>query len=160
MDSRSPGQVDTTSAFLIAGASTPPPEKALGSAPRPDWVEEARDALDEPGSFLAYEDSGRRMVVPLTRELTRIGRSLSAELRFDDATVSRRHAVVASGADGPRLLDDRSLNGVYVNGRRVQTHQLTDGDEIGIGRHALWFLENERVGSASGAGHEAAVAGQ
>ena len=58
--------------------------------------------------------------MPVAREWTRIGRSLAADVRFDDATVSRRHALIVAQADGVRVLDDRSLNGVYVNGRRVE----------------------------------------
>ena len=83
-----------------------------------------------PGRYLAYEEAGRAVVAPLAREWTRIGRSLAADVRFDDATVSRRHALVASQDDGVRVLDDRSLNGVYVNGERVEWSPLTDGDEI------------------------------
>ena len=62
-------------------------------------------------------------------------------MRFDDATVSRRHALVVCQADGVRVLDDRSLNGVYVNGRRVEWSPLTDGDEIAVGRHTIYFLD-------------------
>ena len=47
------------------------------------------------------------------------------------------------------MLDDRSLNGVYVNGERVEWAPLTDGDEITIGRHAIFFLDTATVGSAS-----------
>ena len=47
------------------------------------------------------------------------------------------------------MLDDRSLNGVYVNGERVEWSALTDGDEITIGRHAIYFLDTATVGSAS-----------
>ena len=50
------------------------------------------------------------------------------------------------------MLDDRSLNGVYVNGDRVEWSPLTDGDEITIGRHALFFLDTATVGSAAPAG--------
>ena len=77
----------------------------------------------------------------MSREWTRIGRSLAADIRFDDATVSRRHALVVNQADGVRVLDDRSLNGVYVNGRRVEWAPLTDGDEIAVGRHTLYFID-------------------
>ena len=80
---------------------------------------------------------------------TRIGRSLAADIRFDDATVSRRHALVVSQAEGVRVLDDRSLNGVYVNGDRVEWAPLTDGDEITIGRHSIFFLDTATVGSAA-----------
>ena len=46
--------------------------------------------------------------------------------------MSRRHALVVNQADGVRVLDDRSLNGVYVNGERVDWAPLTDGDEIAV----------------------------
>ncbi len=88
------------------------------------------------------------MVLALSREWTRIGRSMAADLRFDDATVSRRHALVVSQAEGVRVLDDRSLNGVYVNGSRVEWSPLSDGDEVAIGRHTLYFMDTATVGSA------------
>jgi pSer/pThr/pTyr-binding forkhead associated (FHA) protein len=116
---------------------------------RPAWVAEARSNLTVPGRYLAYEESGKHVVAPLNQEWTRIGRSLAADVRFDDATVSRRHALVVSQQDGVRVLDDRSLNGVYVNGKRVEWSNLTDGDEITIGRHALYFLNTATVGSAA-----------
>jgi pSer/pThr/pTyr-binding forkhead associated (FHA) protein len=116
---------------------------------RPAWLKEAREELTVPGRYLAYEESGRRVITPLNQEWTRIGRSLAADVRFDDATVSRRHALVVSQQDGVRVLDDRSLNGVYVNGERVEWSNLTDGDEITIGRHAIYFLNNATVGSAA-----------
>jgi pSer/pThr/pTyr-binding forkhead associated (FHA) protein len=116
---------------------------------RPDWVGEARGELDGPGRFLAYEDDGRRTVVPIQGEWTRIGRSLAADVRFDDATVSRRHALLVCQADGVRVLDDRSLNGVYVNGQRVEWSALADGDRIAVGRHTLWFLDT--TGAAASA---------
>jgi pSer/pThr/pTyr-binding forkhead associated (FHA) protein len=115
----------------------------------PSWVEEARGALATPGKYLAYEEAGRHIVVPVQREWTRIGRSLAADVRFDDATVSRRHALIVNQADGTRVLDDRSLNGVYVNGRRVEWSPLRDGDHIAVGRHTLFFLDTATVGRDS-----------
>jgi pSer/pThr/pTyr-binding forkhead associated (FHA) protein len=79
--------------------------------------------------------------VALTREWTRIGRSLAADVRFDDPTVSRRHALIVRHPDGVRVLDDRSLNGVFVNGARVEGKVLNDGDEIIVGRYRLSFLD-------------------
>ena len=61
-------------------------------------------------------------------------------MRFDDPTVSRRHALIVRHPDGVRLLDDRSLNGVFVNGARVDGKALKDGDEIIVGRYRLAFL--------------------
>jgi len=80
----------------------------------------------------------------------RIGRSLSAELRFEDPTVSRRHAVLLVEDDGVRVLDDRSLNGVFVNGDRIVSHVLAEGDEIVIGRYRLRFADRMSA-AASGA---------
>jgi pSer/pThr/pTyr-binding forkhead associated (FHA) protein len=107
----------------------------------PAWLAEARSGLDIPGRYLAFEQDGSSVVVPLSREWTRIGRSLAADIRFDDATVSRRHALLASEEGGVRVLDDRSLNGIQVNGRRVEWSPLADGDELAIGRHVLYFLD-------------------
>jgi predicted RNA-binding Zn-ribbon protein involved in translation (DUF1610 family) len=107
----------------------------------PDWLEEARGALEADGEYVAYEEDGRRRVVALKDGWTRIGRSLSADVRFDDPTVSRRHALIVRGSDGCRVLDDRSLNGVFVNGERVVSQLLEDGDEIVIGRYRLRFAD-------------------
>ncbi|HEY2282649.1 MAG TPA: FHA domain-containing protein [Solirubrobacteraceae bacterium] len=104
------------------------------------WLEHARGQLEEPGEYLAYEDGDELRMVALTREWTRIGRSLAADVRFDDPTVSRRHALVVRQADGVRVLDDRSLNGVFVNGSRIEWKVLQDGDEILVGRYRLRFL--------------------
>ena len=152
MDPRTPSEVEATGALpLTRDGSVPRTEEAPEAPPsvRPEWVEEARAGLTVPGKYLAYEDSGRRIVAPVSREWTRIGRSLSADVRFDDATVSRRHALVVSQADGVRVLDDRSLNGVYVNGQRVDWAPLSDGDEIAIGRHTIHFFDTATVGSGA-----------
>jgi pSer/pThr/pTyr-binding forkhead associated (FHA) protein len=118
---------------------------ALGlSSSRPEppaWLQETRAGLTTPGRYLAYPQDDRIVVCPVSREWTRIGRSLAADVRFDDATVSRRHALVASEETGVRVLDDRSLNGISVNGRRVEWSPLVDGDELTIGRHTLFFLD-------------------
>jgi pSer/pThr/pTyr-binding forkhead associated (FHA) protein len=61
-------------------------------------------------------------------------------VRFDDPTVSRRHALLHRDEGSVRILDDRSLNGVFLNGERVDWHELEDGDEIVIGRFHLYFI--------------------
>jgi len=115
---------------------------------RASWLERARGLADVPGEHLAYEDGDSVVVVPLTKQWTRIGRSLAADVRFDDPTVSRRHALLVRQPDGVRVLDDRSLNGVFVNGERVDWRAVKDGDEIVVGRHRLTFLEIPPVGAA------------
>ncbi len=103
-------------------------------------VARARAQIEQPGEYLCYEDGSELRTVAVTREWTRIGRSLAADVRFDDPTVSRRHALIVRQPDGVRLLDDRSLNGVFVNGARVDGQALADGDEIIVGRYRLSFL--------------------
>ena len=109
------------------------------------WLHHAREMAPAPGEYLALEEAGEVRLVPLTREWTRIGRSLAADVRFDDPTVSRRHALLVRQADGVRVLDDRSLNGVFVNGERVDWRVVHDGDEILVGRYRLTFLEVSQV---------------
>jgi DNA-directed RNA polymerase subunit RPC12/RpoP len=116
-------------------------DPAPDDAQRRAWIEQARSEITAAGEYLAFEDSGGIRTVPLTREWTRIGRSLAADVRFDDPTVSRRHALLVRQADGMRVLDDRSLNGVFVNEERVEWRTLADGDEIVVGRYRLHFLE-------------------
>jgi pSer/pThr/pTyr-binding forkhead associated (FHA) protein len=153
MDPRTPSDdVQATGTLPVADPPTLVGGRGAESAiARPSWVAEAGDTLDEPGRHLAYEDDGRRVVIRLDREWTRIGRSLAADVRFDDATVSRRHALIVCQADGVRVLDDRSLNGVYVNGSRVEWSPLTDGDRIAVGRHTLWFLDTTAVAATPAA---------
>jgi pSer/pThr/pTyr-binding forkhead associated (FHA) protein len=105
-----------------------------------EGLAEIREGLEHPGEYLAFSEDGHEKVVALTREWTRIGRSLTGDVRLDDPTVSRRHALLGRQPDGVRLLDDRSLNGVFVNGERVEWTILQDGDEIEIGRYRLNFI--------------------
>jgi hypothetical protein len=115
---------------------------ALPSAEqRAALVAAARARITEPGEYLTYDDAGRVCVVALSKEWTRVGRSLAADIHFDDPTVSRRHALIVRQADGVRVLDDRSLNGVFVNGERVEWRALRDGDEIVVGRYRLQYLQ-------------------
>jgi hypothetical protein len=107
----------------IFGELEPREPAGAGEVESPDWLIEAREA-----------------VIALDRGWTRIGRSLAADIRFDDPTVSRRHAMVHRAEDVTRVLDDRSLNGVFVNGDRVDMRTLSDGDELTIGRFRLYFL--------------------
>ena len=148
MDPRTPpSELESTGTMPLQGDGMPIATEPRATEATPAWVAEARGNLTVPGTYLAVEDAGRQQVVAVQREWTRIGRSLAADVRFDDATVSRRHALIVHQADGTRVLDDRSLNGVYVNGRRVEWSPLKDGDQILVGRHTLYFLDTATVGS-------------
>jgi hypothetical protein len=71
---------------------------------------------------------------------TTIGRSPDCPVFLDDVTVSRKHAVVLQREGHWFIEDQGSLNGTFVNRRRVESAELTDGDEIQIGKYRLTFL--------------------
>jgi pSer/pThr/pTyr-binding forkhead associated (FHA) protein len=98
-------------------------------------------ALPAPGRYLAVEVGGDQRLLELTRSITHIGRGFSTAFQLDDPSVSRRHAIVVQRRETVRILDDRSLNGVVVNGRRVAEAQLRDGDVIVLGRVVLVYRE-------------------
>lgn len=70
-----------------------------------------------------------------------IGRDTESDVFLDDVTVSRNHAVIVRRGDGLHIDDLGSLNGTYVNRRRIESHRLVDGDELQIGKYKLAFLE-------------------
>jgi len=74
-------------------------------------------------------------------ERTRIGRSPECEIFLDDVTVSRNHAVLVE-RDGRFFVEDEgSLNGTFVNRRRIDNAALENGDELQIGKYRLTFVE-------------------
>jgi pSer/pThr/pTyr-binding forkhead associated (FHA) protein len=60
---------------------------------------------------------------------------------LDDVTVSRDHALVVKRGGDFYLDDLGSLNGTYVNRRRIESHKLVDGDELQVGKYKLTFLQ-------------------
>jgi predicted nucleic acid-binding Zn-ribbon protein len=115
----------------------------LGAETATEWLAEVRAEVDRAGHYLAFDEGeGSYAVIRLEPGWTRIGRSSAADVQLDDATVSRRHALIVLTETGDiRALDDRSLNGLFVNGERVDWAPLSDGDELEIGRYRLYLLE-------------------
>jgi hypothetical protein len=73
-------------------------------------------------------------------ERTRIGRSPDCEIFLDDVTVSRNHAVLVQ-RDGAYWVEDQgSLNGTFVNRKRIDSAQLREGDELQIGKYRMTFI--------------------
>ncbi len=137
------GESDFARASLFAAGRFQHSQEA-GTDERTEILRRAREAA-VPGAVahVAFLDGDELQVVPLTQETTRVGRGLSTEIRFEDPTVSRRHALFVLREDGLHVLDDRSLNGVFVDGERITSRRLEDGDEIVIGRHRLLALVGE-----------------
>ena len=96
---------------------------------------------DQPGSYLEVQGIGETLLVPLGPGVTHIGRGLVADLRLDENSVSRRHAMLVHDENGTRILDDRSSNGTFVNGRRVNQANLKHGDVLLLGRVTLRYLQ-------------------
>jgi FHA domain/zinc-ribbon domain len=110
-----------------------------------EGVVESADALDElgvSGPALVVRSGGGRageMFRP-ERDTTTIGRSPDCGIFLDDVTVSRKHAVLVQRDSGFFIEDQGSLNGTFVNRKRVESAQLDDGDEVQIGKYRMTFL--------------------
>jgi pSer/pThr/pTyr-binding forkhead associated (FHA) protein len=88
-----------------------------------------------------YLEIGDGALLPLAGRVTRLGRSMSADVEIDDGTVSRRHALIVQRDGRAVLLNDGSLNGTWLNGERVDHAVLADGDEIALGDARLRYVE-------------------
>jgi pSer/pThr/pTyr-binding forkhead associated (FHA) protein len=107
-----------------------------------DTSAEALEDLGITGPALVVRSGGGRAGETFHPESeTSIGRSPDCGIFLDDVTVSRKHAVIVQ-RDGGFFVDDQgSLNGTFVNRKRVESAQLEDGDELQIGKYRLTFLD-------------------
>jgi pSer/pThr/pTyr-binding forkhead associated (FHA) protein len=124
--------------------NTQAPTQETGSLPRiPDRERRRGAVLPQlaPGRYLAVEDAGETVLLPLDNDVVRVGRSPANDIVLDDASVSRRHALLARRGETTFVLDDRSLNGVRVNGERVSEAPLRDGDALVLGHVAVRYVE-------------------
>jgi FHA domain-containing protein len=113
----------------------------------PEEAEEAPagtvEDLGVKGPALVVRSGGGRAgeMFHLEGDQTTVGRSPDCGIFLDDVTVSRKHAVLAE-RDGAFFIEDQgSLNGTYVNRKRVESAQLDDGDELQIGKYRLTFFD-------------------
>jgi len=113
----------------------------------PEERQDLLDTLDDfglaGGPALVVRSGGGRSgeTFSPSGDSTTIGRSPDCGIFLDDVTVSRRHAVISKRADGSWQIEDQgSLNGTFVNRRRVESADLADGDELQIGKYRLTFL--------------------
>ena len=86
--------------------------------------------------------------IPLLGPLTTIGRDPSADIVLDDPGISRRHSEIRVTSDGPHLVtsirDLASTNGTFVNGERITSTRLVDGDRLTVGRTSVTFRAGKR----------------
>jgi hypothetical protein len=123
------GGVETTQTFT-------PDEGAAEPA-------EALEELGVSGPALVVRSGGGRTGETFRPEggTTTIGRSPDCGIFLDDVTVSRKHAVLVQRDGGFFIEDQGSLNGTFVNRKRVESAQLDDGDEVQIGKYRMTFLD-------------------
>jgi len=72
-----------------------------------------------------------------------IGRTPDNDLQVESKYVSRHHAQIVTTADGSWIEDLNSTNGIFVRGKRVRRHRLTDGDVVRLGLHDLTFFRGD-----------------
>ncbi|WP_329404460.1 FHA domain-containing protein [Streptomyces melanogenes] len=139
---------ETTSTISISGLEAYDSE-VTGQTALPSLSPEAQAAVDALplGSALLVvrrgPNSGSRFL--LDGELTTAGRHPQSDIFLDDVTVSRRHVEFRRGADGRFTVSDvGSLNGTYVNRERIDSIDLSNGDEVQIGKYRLVFYASQR----------------
>ncbi|MGI8716615.1 MAG: FhaA domain-containing protein [Lapillicoccus sp.] len=85
---------------------------------------------------------------PLVGPLTVVGRDDAADIILDDPGISRRHTEIRVTSDGPHLVssirDLGSTNGTFVNGQRITSQRLADGDQVSVGRTSIVFRAGKR----------------
>jgi hypothetical protein len=136
--------VATTPDQETAPLQAPDTEPVLDSFPLLDHRTRSRAIsrrLAPFGHYLAFAENGTEWLVPLASKVIHIGRGLTSDVRIEEQRVSRSHAILVRHGHGTRLLDNRSANGTFVNGRRIQQADLRGGDVIVLGRVILRYLE-------------------
>jgi len=93
------------------------------------------------GHYLAFADGDTEWLVALDAKVTHLGRGLASDVRVEDQRVSRSHAILVRHGHHTRLLDNRSANGTFVNGRQVIATNIADGDVIRLGPVVMTYLQ-------------------
>jgi len=131
------------------GAFLAQPEPAPGTTTATYQVGETGEIEEVPlqeaaagGAALVIRAGGGRAgeSFSLQGERLSIGRRPDSDVFLDDVTVSRDHAILVRRGEAYHLDDCGSLNGTYVNRRRIDTHRLSDGDELQIGKYKLAYF--------------------
>jgi hypothetical protein len=130
-------------AFLAQSDPPPGTTTATYKVGETGELEEVKlDDVVAAGAALVIRAGGGRAgeSFPLEGERLTIGRRPDSDIFLDDVTVSRDHAVLVRRGNGYFLDDCGSLNGTYVNRRRIESHHLIDGDELQVGKYKLAFF--------------------
>jgi len=93
------------------------------------------------GHYLALRNGDQPLLIRLESTITHIGRSGACDVRFEDQRVSRDHAIIVRHGRYARILDNRSSNGTFLNGRRILAMNIRDNDVIRLGPIAMQYTE-------------------
>jgi pSer/pThr/pTyr-binding forkhead associated (FHA) protein len=93
------------------------------------------------GRYLAFGDGTETRLLRLDADIIHLGRGTEADIRLDDHRISRDHAILVGHGRRLRLLDNRSANGTFVNGRRIVATTIDPGDVIELGPVRMRFVE-------------------
>jgi pSer/pThr/pTyr-binding forkhead associated (FHA) protein len=109
---------------------------------RDEILEQLGDTVVSGPALVVRSGGGRAgETFTLEGERTTVGRSPDCEIFLDDVTVSRKHAVIERKGNELRIEDLGSLNGTFLNRKRIEGGALSDGDELQIGKYRLTFLQ-------------------
>jgi hypothetical protein len=92
------------------------------------------------GHYIELEGDEQRLYVPLEDKITHIGRGFTADLRLEQVHVSVSHAILVRHGRHVRVLDNRSSNGTFVNGRQIVAANLNDGDILRVGPVVMRYV--------------------
>ncbi len=128
-------------------ASAPADDDELdASARHPAPPPPARPKRANPADRPWLDVDGERY--PLMGAITILGRDDSADIILDDPGISRRHSELRVTTDGPHFVttirDLGSTNGTFVNGERITSEHLQDGDRVTVGRTSVTFRGGRR----------------
>ena len=106
----------------------------------PDEVDAGLESIDGPALVVRSGGGRAGESFEAIGDRALIGRSPECDVFLDDVTVSRRHAELVREGNGFTIRDLGSLNGTFVNRRRIETSALEDDDEVQIGKYRMTFL--------------------
>ncbi len=130
--------LDSLQDHTVTLSKVDPLQEAAGAAD--DVVVNLGDLPTEVASLVVRNGSQAGTALSLAARITRLGRHSDSEISLDDITVSRRHAEIERTDGGYTVRDAGSLNGTYVNQKRIDEVLLHHGDELQVGKFRLVFF--------------------
>ncbi|OGB90149.1 MAG: hypothetical protein A3H39_03095 [candidate division NC10 bacterium RIFCSPLOWO2_02_FULL_66_22] len=131
---------DDEEAFVVSTGTAPTPEAPPEPAPPPAAPVPAppviKGPIPEVQLFLGEKSLG---TFSLGKGELTIGRNPGNDILIDNVGVSRRHSVIRWSGDRAVVEDLGSANGTFVNGEKITSHELRDGDEIVVLKHKMIY---------------------